>query len=206
MKPARSRGFTLIEILVVVAIIGILSAVTTAFLSSANEKANAAAIQGELNQVEKQASLYITTYGNYGPLTLNGGNNFVWPCAQDGTTGYPWVWAMNNPGFTSTIFGSPTAVGSLANLVADMKSKSGWTNAVPTVFCVAFGTGSTASSWAISVRDPSNTKNYFCADSTGNTKYEQNAPITSPPYNTYPSPTNNFAGIVSLSPGNATCQ
>jgi prepilin-type N-terminal cleavage/methylation domain-containing protein len=205
MKHSQ-KGFTLLEILVVIAIIGILSSVVGVFLTSANNKAKSALIQSDLSQVQKQATIYITSYGDYGSPTRNGGNNFVWPCAQDGVTGgSPWVWAMNNPGYASTMFGSTTADGSLLNLINDLKNKSGWTNNLPTVFCIGFG-NTRSTSWAISVRDPSNTGNYFCADSSGNVKYEVSAPITSPPYNTYPSPTNNFAGIVSNAPGIATCQ
>ena len=205
MKINSQRGFTLIELLVVIAVIGILSAIAMPFLNSARNKAKSSAIKASLSQVQKQAEIYYTNYGDYGSLTKNGANNYVWPCAQDGTTGgSSWVWAMNSPGYSSTIFGSTTADGSLLNLVNSLKGNSGWNNSLPTVFCIAYGTGNTASSWAMSVRDPSNMSNYFCNDSSGNIKYEINPPMSSPDWNSPPT-SGNFAGIHSYSPGIVTC-
>jgi len=200
MKLHPRDGFTLVELLMVISIISLLSSVILASLNSARQRANISNIQEELTQIEKQSALYYNTdYGNYGPFSFNGGNNLIFPCAQDGTTGGSWPWAISN--FASTIFGTTTADGSL-NILNALKANSGWTAAQPTVWCLVSGTIATAASdWAISVRDPSNTKNYFCADSNGKIAYEVN-PSTAG-YNATP-PTNAF-GINFPSPQTVSC-
>jgi prepilin-type N-terminal cleavage/methylation domain-containing protein len=86
MYSSHSRGFTLIEILVVVAIIGILSAVVLASLTIARNKGLDAAIQADLSTVQTQAELYAAGVGanTYGsarslagcPTSSGGGSMF----------------------------------------------------------------------------------------------------------------------------------
>ena len=52
------RGFTLIEILVVIAIIGILASVVLASLNSARNKGSDAAVKSDLNGLRGQAAIY----------------------------------------------------------------------------------------------------------------------------------------------------
>ncbi len=67
------RGFTLIEILVVVAIIGILTTVIVANLYQARVKAADAAVKDDLNGIRSQAEIYYSlhndSYGNYSGTT-----------------------------------------------------------------------------------------------------------------------------------------
>ncbi len=63
MKP--NAGFTLLELLVAIAIIGILSAVILASLNSAREKGRVAAAQSQLEQIERAIQLLFTDTGFY---------------------------------------------------------------------------------------------------------------------------------------------
>lgn len=60
-----SRGFTLIEILIVIAIIGILASVITPALSDARAKALVAATQVELGNIDKAMKLLYDDTGYY---------------------------------------------------------------------------------------------------------------------------------------------
>lgn len=61
-----SRGFTLVELLVIIAIIGILSTIVIVSLSSVNSRGKDAAIQSNLDGVRTQAQLYYNDTGGYG--------------------------------------------------------------------------------------------------------------------------------------------
>jgi len=60
-------GFTLLELLIVIAIIGILSAVVLSSLNSARDKAKIATAQTELEQIRNVFSLFYSDYGAYPP-------------------------------------------------------------------------------------------------------------------------------------------
>jgi len=58
-KGKKANGFTLIELMVVVAIVGILTAIGLPKLTEAQDKAKIAAAQAELSNVSKECSLHL---------------------------------------------------------------------------------------------------------------------------------------------------
>ena len=64
MIKKSNRGFTLIDLLVVIAIIGILSSVVLASLNTARSKGSDAAIKADLNNIRAQAELYYDNSSN----------------------------------------------------------------------------------------------------------------------------------------------
>lgn len=65
MKPQKQRGFTLIEVLIVVGIIGLLASVILVGLNSSRAKARDARRLSDLRQVQQGLELYYTKNGSY---------------------------------------------------------------------------------------------------------------------------------------------
>ena len=82
MKRAISkRGFTLIEVLVVISIIAILSAILFASFGSAREDARNKALRSELKEVQLALELYRSQNGEYPPTADQSIGN---PCTSSG--------------------------------------------------------------------------------------------------------------------------
>lgn len=64
-RPLRQRGFTLIELMVVISIIGLLSALITAGLATARIRARNATIISNTHQAAIALETYYATYGTY---------------------------------------------------------------------------------------------------------------------------------------------
>ena len=66
-------GFTIVELLVVIVVIGILAAITIVSFTGISQKATVASIQSDLSNAKKQLQLYYTEYGYYpaAPLSNN---------------------------------------------------------------------------------------------------------------------------------------
>lgn len=68
-----SRGFTIVELLVVIVVIGILAAITIVSYTGVTSRANITVMQSDLSNSANQLKIYQATYGSY-PTTLDGNN------------------------------------------------------------------------------------------------------------------------------------
>lgn len=112
-KKGKKNGFTLIELMVVVAIVGVLSAVGLPALTKAQDKAKDSATIATLTNAAKECSLSLITNGdasdfadNDGPLNAKfadvGGT-----CEVDGTL------TLKSPGREAPASGTDTSVASV---------------------------------------------------------------------------------------------
>ncbi|MEI7463652.1 MAG: prepilin-type N-terminal cleavage/methylation domain-containing protein [Candidatus Taylorbacteria bacterium] len=72
-KSESNRGFTLIEMLVVLAIMGILSGIIITNLSSAKSKARDARRVSDISHLQLALQMYLDRCGQYPPVDVSGG-------------------------------------------------------------------------------------------------------------------------------------
>ena len=83
----KAKGFTLVEILIVVVILGILAAIVIPQFSSASESAKKSSLISQLQTIRSQLELYqIQHNGDYPDLVNEGWDQFTLLTDQDGTT------------------------------------------------------------------------------------------------------------------------
>ncbi|MBI4114870.1 MAG: prepilin-type N-terminal cleavage/methylation domain-containing protein [Candidatus Niyogibacteria bacterium] len=87
MTAKNSRGFTLLELLVVVAIIGLLASLVSAFVSSARERSRDARRLSDVDAFKKALEFYVTSNGRY-PSSEGGGPPWKNSC-EDGPDWIP---------------------------------------------------------------------------------------------------------------------
>ncbi|MBI5365412.1 MAG: prepilin-type N-terminal cleavage/methylation domain-containing protein [Planctomycetes bacterium] len=69
-SPGRARGFTLIEVLIVIAIIGILAGLAVPALVGAKRQSRIRAAQADLSGLKAALEVYNTRFGDYPPSSL----------------------------------------------------------------------------------------------------------------------------------------
>jgi prepilin-type N-terminal cleavage/methylation domain-containing protein len=74
MKPRRNRGFTLVELLIVIVILGILMALVLPAIIGAERRARVAQCQNNLSQLYKAVISYSAAYGGRTPIGGSAGS------------------------------------------------------------------------------------------------------------------------------------
>lgn len=87
-REKTKQGFTLMELLVVVAIIGILTSVVLVSLNSAREKGKVSATKAQLVQIEKAVALFYLKNADYPPIGADHCSMcWYWPASVMWATG-----------------------------------------------------------------------------------------------------------------------
>ena len=104
LKQTKSRGFTIVELLIVIVVIAILAAITIVAYNGIQNRAKQSAAQSLANTIIKKAEAYNTiesTYPTYAQLTSNNGN---------GTAGNPAEAKLDNASVVSDAGATGTAL------------------------------------------------------------------------------------------------
>jgi prepilin-type N-terminal cleavage/methylation domain-containing protein/prepilin-type processing-associated H-X9-DG protein len=101
--PRSTLGFTLVELLTVIAIIGVLAGILLPSLSAAREKAKRITCANNLRQIGIAIMAFATDNDNHTPSAMKNGDNI--PGWDNGTT--PWYTALTNGYATAKSFQCP---------------------------------------------------------------------------------------------------
>lgn len=179
------KGFTLLELLVVIAVIGILSSVVMVSLSNSKKKADTAFVKSEADQIKKALELYKDTNGIYGNYTASNYYSSLRPA-----------------GYTSVYAGAGDCYVPFARVNNDITNMVGQgmahTNINPSVGLSMFwcAVSPDGQSYAIAFEGLKTGLGTYCVDSSGNVK-ESN-------YSWAPGLLNNPVTSISVNP--VTCR
>jgi prepilin-type N-terminal cleavage/methylation domain-containing protein len=81
-------GFTIVELLVVIVVIGVLASITIVAYNGVQQRAQVASTQSKINQYEKQLEIHIATSGVSPNMVFDGGweNDYIWSPKPTGVT------------------------------------------------------------------------------------------------------------------------
>lgn len=150
MNTSSRSGFTLIEILVVVGIVGVLSAVVFASFGGARDQSRDNAIKAEMDMLRLEARLYYERFRQY----------------ADGSESASTFAACNGgSGMGNSLFGNGASDQTVVDMVAAVYEVS--ESAGADVYCAA-----TEYSWAFAVplHNASGSNTSWCVDSSGSPK------------------------------------
>lgn len=164
-----TNGFTLVEILVVVAIIGILASVVLANMSDSRATAKDAVIKAQIDKVYDLAQVYHVKHASYG------GSDFVTTVAKaDDDSGQcsnlPEYAAYVSTQMDGTMFDEDAHDDTVRLQVREVHIASGGNPASggfgTRVFC-AVGAGAQTWAFAVPLFNPTGSNDGWCVDSTG---------------------------------------
>lgn len=136
MEIKKTNGFTLIELIIVIVIIGILAAITVIGYLSQADKARHASVKSAMAEAINGANVCITDgVGTVSAPTANVGGNNICSVATSVTGKWPNVQAIGAASWTMTSVAPTTAAGPVV---------SDGTNSIT---CTLSGCTTTAGSW-----------------------------------------------------------
>src|SRR5665647_1778437 len=74
-QASSRRGFTIVELLIVIVVIAILAAITIVAYTGISQKAVASSLQSDLDNASKQLKMYYVDHGSYPTSVNTGGDN-----------------------------------------------------------------------------------------------------------------------------------